>query len=181
MQVRILTFVTNFDGVGPGHSAVAVDNTVYTFEDVGNGWLQPGSGWKILDYDTYLKANSHRPVLAQTITQSNASLVTEYVKKSIANDDDYLGLGSGVCSTQVSKAVNYSLPHGVDFDPKGFDTPFGVYWCARRLRIVVSEDYTWADRKKITVLTWAGIVNKLASDYPDALKGLKAKGQFDKY
>ncbi|MEK7724423.1 MAG: hypothetical protein AAB336_08765 [Acidobacteriota bacterium] len=179
MQVRILTFVTNFDGAGPGHSAVAVDNTVYTFEDVANGWLQRGSGWKTLDYNTYLQANTHRPVLAQTITQSTSQLITDYVNKSIKNDDDYIG--SGVCSTQVSKAVNYSLPKGIDFDPKGFDTPFGVYWCARRLGIVSSEDYVWADRKKLTVLTWAGIVNKLASDYPDALKGLKAKGQLEKY
>jgi hypothetical protein len=179
MQVRILTFVSNFDGVGPGHSAVAVGNTVYTFEDVGSGWLQPGSGWKTLDYDQYLKANTHRPVLAQTITQSNYQLIIEYVNKSIKNDDDYMG--SGVCSTQVSKAVNYSLPHGVDFDPKGLDTPFSVYYCARSLSIVTSEDYTWAERSKLLVRVWANIVNKLASDYPDALKGLKAKGQIDKY
>lgn len=179
MQVRILTFVTNFDGVGPGHSAVAVGNTVYTFEDVGGGWLQKGSGWKVLDYATYVKANAHRPVLAQTISQSNSTLVTEYVNNSIKNDDDYMG--SGVCSTQVSKAVNWSLPQGIDFDPKGFDTPFGVYWCARRLGLVVSEEYTWGDRKKLMVHVWANIVNKLASDYPDALKGLKATGQLEKY
>lgn len=179
MQVRILTFVTNFDGVGPGHSAVAVDNKVYTFEDVGSGWLQPGSGWKILDYSQYLLANAHRPVLAQTITQSNPQLIIDYVNKSIKNDDDYIG--SGVCSTQVSKAVNYSLPHGIDFDPKGFDTPFGVYYCAKNLSIVASEDYTWGDRKKLLVRVWANIVNKLSSDYPDALKGLKATGQIDKY
>lgn len=179
MQVRILTFVTNFDGVGPGHSAVAVENTVYTFEDVGSGWLQPGSGWKILDYNAYKSANTHRPILAQTITQANPQLIIDYVNKSIANDEDYIG--SGVCSTQVSKAVNYALPKGVDFDPKGFDTPFGVYYCARRLSIVASEEYTWADRKKLLVRVWANIVNKLDSDYPDALKGLKASGQIDKY
>jgi hypothetical protein len=179
MQVRILTFVTNFDGVGPGHSAVAVDNKVYTFEEVRSGWFQSGSGWKILDYDQYLKANAHRPVLAQTIKASNGFLIAEYVSKSINNDDDYVG--SGVCSTQVSKAVNYSLPKGIDFDPKGFDTPFGVYYCARRLSLVTSEEYTWANRSTLRVLVWANIVNKLDSDYPDALKGLKANGQIDKY
>jgi hypothetical protein len=179
MQVRILTFVTNFDGVGPGHSAVAVGNIVYTFEDVGGGWLQSGSGWKILDYDQYLKANTRRPVLAQTISQSAPHLITEYVNNSIKNDDDFIG--SGVCSIQASKALNYSLPQGIDFDPKGLDTPFGVYYCARRLAIVTSEEYTWAERSSLLVRVWANVVNKLASDYPDALKGLKAKGQLDKY
>ncbi len=162
-----MTLVSNINGSGPGHSAVAVGSTVYTFEDATGGWLQSGSGWKKLDYDGYLKSNKHRPVLTQKIVGANAAYVTQYVDKSIANDDDYLG--SGVCSQQVARAVNYSLPQAVDFDPKGFDTPFGVFYCGRRLALVQEEEYVWADRTSITVLTWAGIVNILKADYPDVL------------
>ena len=149
MQVRILTLVSNINGAGPGHSAVAVGDTVYTFEEALGGWLQSTSGWKTLGYDPYLADNEHRPVLAQTLVGAEPTYVTEYVQKSIANDDDYLG--SGVCSQQVARAVNYSLPKDVDFDPKGFDTPFGVYHCARRLALVQKEEYDWPGRGSITV------------------------------
>lgn len=170
MDVKILTLVTNFNGSGPGHSAVAVGSTVYTFEDVGGGWLQSGSGWKKLQFGPYLQDNRHRPVLVQTISFANPILVTQYVDRSIANDDDYIG--SGVCSTLVSKAVNWALPQSIDFDPKGFDTPFGVYHCARRLGLVKSEEYFWPGRGSIPVLAWAGIVNTLKTDYPDAFRSM---------
>ncbi|HUF04285.1 MAG TPA: hypothetical protein VMM38_08930 [Aridibacter sp.] len=170
MDVRILTLVTNFNGTGPGHSAVAVGEMVFTFEDATNGWLQSGSGWKKVKYETYLGGNKHRPVLAQTIRGASPDSVTKYVDRSIANDDDYLG--SGVCSQQVAKAINYSLPHDIDFDPKGFDTPFGVYHCARRLKVVIGEEYTWPGRASLTVGVWASIVNKLKVDYPDAHKSM---------
>ena len=175
MEVKILTFVTNLCGSGPGHSAVAVDKKVYTFEDIGGGWLQSGSGWKILDYDPYLQHNAHRPILIQTIRGANPSLIVEYVNKSIKNDDDYGG--SGVCSTQVSKAVNYSLPKEIDFDPFGFDTPHGVYYCARNLHIVTSEEYIWAEGRKPWNPFKNDIIIKLMLDYPLALKGLKETGQ----
>jgi|GEM_PF-2665177 len=173
MQVKILTFVSNFNGSGPGHSAVSVGSTVYTFEDVANGWLQPGSGWKKLNYTSYLKSNEHRPVLAQTIPLATSSLVTQYVDQSIKDDDDYIG--SGVCSQQVARAVNWALPQNIDFDPKGFDTPFGVYHCARRLCVSSSEEYTWKGRKKINYRAWQNIFLKLAYDYPAAKKGLEKK------
>lgn len=175
MEVKILTFVSNLNGAGPGHSAVAVGKTVYTFEDAGGGWLSSGSGWKILDYDQYLSENTHRPVLAQKIQSSTPAYVTEYVEKSIANDDDYLG--SGVCSQQVSRAVNYSLPENIIFDPKGFDTPFGVYHCARRLGIVVSEEYAWEGRKDINYRAWQNIFLTLAYDYPVAKQAMEKNGQ----
>lgn len=166
MEVKILTFVTNVNGIGPGHSAVSVGKTVYTFEDVAGGWLQSGSGWLTLNYDSYLKKNEHRPVLAQTIKDANPGSVKKYVAKSIANDDDYIG--SGVCSQQVAKAVNYALPANIDFDPPGFDTPFAVYHYARTLGLVVKEEYFWPGRSSLRVLTWASIVNKLMTDYPVA-------------
>ena len=172
-QVRILTFVTNFNGSGPGHSAVAVGSKVYTFEDTG-GWFDSGSGWKKLNYTSYLASNTHRPVLAQTIPFANSALVTQYVDKSIKDDDDYIG--SGVCSQQVARAVNWALPRSIDFDPKGFDTPFGVYHCARRLGVATKEEYTWTDRGSLRVLTWAGIVNKLRNDYSVAYRWFNKHG-----
>ncbi len=173
MQVKILTFVSNFNGSGPGHSAVAVGSTVYTFEDVANGWLQSGSGWKKLIYGNYLKSNVHRPVLVQTISRASSYLVREYVNKSIKNDDDYIG--SGVCSQQVAKAINYALPTSVDFDPVGFDTPYKVYHLARRLSLSVREDYTWPGRAAINYRAWQNIFLKLAYNFPLAKKGLHRK------
>ena len=169
-QVKIMTFVTNTSaGEGPGHSAVAVGDTVYTFEDTG-GWLSSDSGWKTLAFNSYMAANEHRPVLVQTIPQASDVWVTEYVMRSIENDDDYGG--SGVCSQQVARAVNYSLPENIIFDPRGFDTPYGVYHCARRLRLVESEQYYWPGKGRINALAWARIVNKLKSDYPAAFNSM---------
>lgn len=171
LDVKIMTFVSNFDGVGPGHSAIAVGDTAYTFENVGGGWLQAGSGWKALEIKGYMKANEHRPILVQYLKPSVIpGYVVEYVQKSSANDDDYIG--SGVCSTQVSRAINYALPEGVVFDPKGVDTPFGVFHCARRLAMVTREEYFWPGKAKMPVLRWASIVNTLKSDYPGVLDKL---------
>jgi hypothetical protein len=150
-----------------------VENTVYSFENIEDIFsvITESSGWKTFGFDAYLRQNSFRPVLIQTLNQKcNADYLVEYVDKSRKRDDDYLG--SGVCSTQVSKAVNYALPQEIVFDPKGIDTPFGVYHCARRLGLVLSERYVWTDCKSVLVLTWAGIVNTLRSDYPAAYKAM---------
>lgn len=170
LDVRIMTFVTNFDGAGPGHSAIAVGNLAYTFENTG-GWLSASSGWSTKEITMYMKANEHRPILLQTLnSQVNAGNVVEYVRKSAENDDDYFG--SGVCSTLVSRAVNYALPENVIFDPRGMDTPFGVFHCARRLQLVTREEYFWPGRAQMPVLRWASIVNKLKADYPGVLDKL---------
>lgn len=170
MQVKILTFVTNTaSGDGPGHSAVAVGDTVYTFEDTG-GWFSSGSGWKTLIMSNYMAMNEHRPVLIQTIPQAFGAYVTEYVTNSIRNDDDYGG--SGVCSQQVSRAVNYALPESIIFDPKGIDTPYAVYHTARRLGLVTAEEYFWPGKGKLRALAWSRIVNKLKADYPVAFRSM---------
>jgi hypothetical protein len=167
MQVKIITFVTNFAGKGPGHSAVSVGSTVYTFEDTG-GWFDPGSGWKKLDYSSYLADNEHRPALIQTIPAAKYHYVTEYVEKSIKSDDDYGG--SGVCSQQVARAVNYALPRSIDFDPFGFDTPKAVYHCARRMGLVSNEEYLWPGKSSINILVYGNVVNNLVMDYPNVIK-----------
>lgn len=173
MVVRIMTFVTNGGGVGPGHSAVTVDGSVYTFEETVAGWFSATSGWKKLKYDDYLASNKHRPVLVQYLSsKAVGDRVTAYVNASIARDDDYGSLSAGVCSTQVSKAVDNSLPADIIFDPKGFDTPFGVYHCARRLQLVTKEEYFWPGQADMTIGQWSSIVNKLKSDFPAAHKAM---------
>lgn len=164
MIVKILTCVTNGGGIGPGHSAVCVSSDSHTFQDAGGGWLQDGSGWLTFGYEAYLAENKHRPVLLQTIPTAVGSYVNDYVAKSKADDDDYLG--SGVCSQQVASAINYALPKDVIFDPKGFDTPFAVYHCAQRLSLVSTEEYLWPDRYSIGEGTRKRIEETLKVEYP---------------
>lgn len=169
-EVRIMTFVTNFDGAGPGHSAIAVGNIAYTFENTG-GWLSSNSGWKTKEVATYMRENEHRPILLQTLNgKVNPDSVVAYVRASSDNDDDYLG--AGVCSTLVSRAIDFALQGTMTFDPRGIDTPFGVFHCARRLQLVTREEYFWPGRARMPVLRWASIVNKLSADYPGVLDKL---------
>ncbi len=172
MPVRILTLVTNGrGGTGPGHSALAVGSQVYTFGGGGDGMggntSRSTSGWKTLGYQSYLTTNGHRPVLVQFLNRVREQRVVQYVANSIASDEDY-GT-SGVCSQQVSWALDYALPN-LTFDPRWFDTPFRVYHCARRLGLVQREQYLWPQRASLNVLAWARIANKLRSDYPLAYR-----------
>lgn len=167
-KVKLLTLVTNYRGVGPGHSAVAVGSLVYTFEDHLNV-IGSGSAWRRIDYLDYLKQNSHRPALVQTLLHANPNQVERYIDLSRARDDDYLS--SGVCSQLVAEAVDAGLPH-MAFDPKGFDTPLGVYRCARRLGLVLEEKYLWPGRDMIPRSDWKRIVSRLEADYPLAYKDI---------
>jgi hypothetical protein len=164
-DVVVVTCVTNAAGMGPGHSAVAVGTLLYTFEALDYGGS--GSGWKTLDRDSYFASNTHRPLLLQTLSMTAICphLVAEYVNQSIANDDDYIG--SGVCSTQAARALDYAMP-SIVFEPRGFDTPYGVYQCARRLQLVVSESYLWTGRQALDRSVRMRVVDKLRSDYPHA-------------
>jgi hypothetical protein len=103
-------------------------------------------------------------LLLQTLSMTAICppLVAEYVNQSVANDDDYIG--SGVCSTQAARALDYAMP-SVVFEPRGFDTPFGVYSCARRLQLVVSESYLWPGRQALDEAVRMRVVDKLRSDY----------------
>jgi len=165
-KVRLLTLVTNYQGMGPGHSAVAVNDLVYTFEDALNV-IGSGSAWRRIYYRTYLKQNAHRPILVQALFRANPDKVESYIDSSRTRDDDYLS--AGVCSQQVAQAVNAGLPH-ITFDPRGFDTPLGVYRCARRLGLVFEEKYFWSGRDTIPRSDWEKIVSRIRDDYPLAYK-----------
>ena len=167
-KLTILTCVTNLNGSGPGHTAIAVDNTVYSFENTGD-WFSFGgnnaSGWITADLDAYLKKNAHRPVILQTLNEKvKPDPVLGFIRGSMASDDDYLS--SGVCSSLVSSAINAGLTGG--FNPSGVDTPWKVYNLARAKGIVADEQGVWPGAGSVTVLTWASIVNKLKADFPNA-------------
>lgn len=167
--VTIMTFVTNGGGVGPGHSAIAFDDTVYSFEAVGD-WFNSQSGWITVNYDDYVEKNAWRPIILQTLSPKvSPKKARAYIQKSMLNDDDYLS--SGVCSSQVAAAVDAGTT--VPFDPDGIDTPNRLYGKARRAGLVLAENIIWEDQTSMTTLQWASIVNKLNFDYPQVAKKLQ--------
>ena len=167
--LTIMTFVTNGNGVGPGHSAIAFDDTVYSFEAWGD-WFNSHSGWITLNYDDYVATNAWRPIILQTLsTKVNPPKSRSYIQRSMAADDDYGP--SGVCSSQVASAVDAGLTFS--FDPDGIDTPYGLYWKARRAGLVLAENIIWEDQTSMTTLQWASIVNKLNFEYPQIAKRLE--------
>ena len=166
-KVTILTCVTNGAGCGPGHTAIVLDDTVYSFENVGD-WFSKGgnnaSGWVTAKMADYLKKNEARPVLLQELSEKvRPQPVEDYIKKSIASDDDYLS--SGVCSSLVASAVNAGFTAG--FNPFGVDTPRNVYHLAKQKGIVASERGIW-DPDKVNFVHRGLIAAKLAVDFPSA-------------
>ena len=165
-KVTILTCVTNGAGCGPGHTAIVLDETVYSFENTGD-WFSSGagaSGWITAKLDDYLKKNEKRPVLLQELSEKvKPGPVEDFIKKSIADDDDYLS--SGVCSSLVASAVDAGFTGS--FNPWGVDTPWKVYHLARQKGIVATEKGVW-DTDKVNIVHRAVIAQKLALDYPNA-------------
>jgi hypothetical protein len=139
----LITCVSNGGGVGPGHSAIAIDNTVYTFEAINYG--KSGSAWKTIPLATYLASNTHRPVILQRLSAAvDAKKTLAYIKKSTAADDDYIG--SGVCSSQAAWAIEAGW--GKKFDTLGADKPYEIYQLAKDKRIVSTEVMKWPGKNK---------------------------------
>jgi len=158
-SVGIITYVTNSNGVGPGHTALWVDGTCYSFEQ-----MAKGNGWLVLGVDSYVNRaiNLGRPLVYYKLNGLvSPNSVEEYLL------DDSAGLwpvyGPNVCSQRASLALNAGTFGG--FNPYGYDTPFGVYWCAWR-RNIVSE--WWAVWKKPSLQSASAqqrIYAKLESEY----------------
>ena len=160
-RAAILTLVGNTkSGSGPGHTAVVVDDTVYSFENAGDWFSSPKkekSGWISLSTASYVNKNSWRPIIVQELNPAhvNASSVLNYVKTSSAKDDDYLT--SGVCSSQVSNAVDKATTKS--FNPKGVDTPFKVFQLANQRGLVSNTYLIWGSPQQNAAQT------KLDTDY----------------
>ena len=145
MPVTLLTLVSNHNGYGPGHSAVAIDGTVYSFEDIGNIGSD-GSGWISMSLAKYLKKNAFRPVILQQLTSAvDPGKALQFINNSIANDDDYLG--SGVCSSGAAGAIEAG--YGKSVNTLGVDRPYEIYQLVKKLGIVASERTEWADKATI--------------------------------
>ena len=145
-HVKLLTLVSNAGGVGPGHSAISINDIVHTFEVPPHQTIGPGTGWDKFKMGDYLRRNAHRPVYIQTLkTEVDPGRTYSYVVNST---DDY-GI-NGVCSQQVALAVDHGWMLGT-FDPVGIDTPYKVYHHARRKRLVQSESRVWPGRDSLPV------------------------------
>lgn len=153
-RVALLTCVTNFGGVGPGHSAVVVDDLVFTFERVGGGWLVPnGSGWVRYTTRDYLKINTWRPLVLMELNpaKADANAVYNYIMESEREDADYGG--SGVCSHLAAEAISAGL--GRDINPWGLNTPAAVANLVKTSGAVSSSYYTFPDAGNGANLTGA--------------------------
>ncbi len=155
-QLRILTCVTNAGGVGPGHTALWVDNTVYSFER-----MFSANGWLVQNFSTYVNndQNKNRPVIAQTLnSRVNAQTVLNSLR---AEADEWFEQysGSNVCSMRASANLDTGASAG--FDPRGYDTPYGVYWHAWNKEYVGSERCVWQTRSS----DYDSKRTKLYSDY----------------
>jgi hypothetical protein len=140
-RVTLVTCVSNGGGVGPGHSAIAIDSTIYTFQELNYG--SNGSAWITTPLSTYLSSNTHRPVIQQRLSSAvDGSLSLAYIRDSIANDDDYIG--SGVCSSQAASAIEAG--YSGEFNTVGIDKPYEIYQLAKEKRIVSSEVMRWPGR-----------------------------------
>jgi hypothetical protein len=138
-SVNLVTCVTNAGGIGPGHSAIAYNNTIYSFEDINYG--KTGSAWIVIGLNAYIRKNSQRPVILQELTSTvNSRNVINYIQKSIANDDDFIG--SGVCSSQAAAAIEAG--YAGKFNTFGVDKPYEIYQLAKSKGIVKTETMHWA-------------------------------------
>lgn len=152
--LRILTCVTNAGGRGPGHSALWVDNTVYSFED-----MFSTNGWLVQAASTYLNnsQNKNRPVIAQTLNSKvNAQKVLDSLRAE-ANEWFEMYSGSNVCSQRAS--ANLAVGASKGFNPPGYDTPYKVYWHAWDKEYVGSERCVWQDRSSDYTLKKQTLLN----------------------
>jgi len=158
-QLRIITCVTNAGGVGPGHTALWIDNTIYSFEQ-----MTSANAWLVQSFSTYINndTNKGRPVIAQTLNSNvNAQTVLDSVRAEAAEWFEQYS-ATNVCSMRASANLDAGASSG--FDPSGFDTPYKVYWLAWNKHYVGSERCVWQNR---------------AGDYESKRQKLLADYQFD--
>ncbi len=147
MTVSLVTCVTNGGGIGPGHSCLDIDGTIYTFEGLDYGGNR--SAWRTFPRSAYLKSNQHRPVYIQELVGSvNTQKALSYIRTSTKNDDDYAT--SGVCSSQAASAIEHAW--GQSFDTWGIDKPYEIFDLARTKRIVRKETMYWPGRGKLNIV-----------------------------
>ena len=164
-KVALITCITNAGGVGPGHTAVLLGDTVYSFENMGDWFsvFNEKSGWKIFKLKKYLETNKNRPVIIQELSSKvSAAKVKSYILNSISSDADYGS--SGVCSSVAASAVEGAMTGS--FNPSGVDTPYKVFHLAIKKGIVKSTQVYWPGKSSLSDGVRQSILNKIKADYP---------------
>jgi hypothetical protein len=154
----IITCVTNTSGYGPGHTALYINGTCYSFEQMGNK-----NGWLVLRVDEYVDkpSNRGRPLIYYQLNERvNPDQIEDWL---IADAKGWSLYGPNVCSQRASHAVNAGTPGG--FDPPGYDTPLGVYWHAWEQRLVGDWWAVWKEPGLQNPAAQARIYAKLKKNY----------------
>jgi hypothetical protein len=175
-EVAILTLVSNAAGYGPGHSAIVVQGTVYSFEQIKGPF---GDSWLVMPVKEYLAINEHRPVLVQELSEKvSAPDVVRYIENSANADDDYAT--SGVCSSQVGSAIEEGW--GQPFNPSGPDTPASIFEMAKNKGIVSRTYSYWPGKDALPDSVKKRLTERLKKEYPglaadpaDGIRDRKAK------
>ena len=129
-KMALLTPLGNTKGSnGPGHSALVIGPTVYSFGDNGTWFVAPSK--------SYMDGTNYRAVVVHELDGSKVDdqKVLAYVSSSIRWKAVYIL--SGVCSTKTSMAINAGTED--DFDPIGFDTPVGVAKLVEKKKLSVES------------------------------------------
>lgn len=121
-RLAVLTCVTNDGRVGPGHTAIVLDSTVYSFEGLTTNSKQ--SSWKVIPVKRYLASNTHRPVVVQELKKTmDPAAVYQFIYKDDQSGADY-GV-NGLCSQRAALAL--SAASTLVVDPVGMNTPYNLY------------------------------------------------------
>jgi hypothetical protein len=153
----LITFVgTSVPGM-PGHSALYIEKTVYSFETV--GWY----GWKIVPKETYLNdpANTWRPAILQNLTRIDAQKCLQF----LANDTVILNSWNpaNVCSMRAGIVLNAGA--ATPFQPPAPYTPYELYrytWYAQFQQYV---SLVWRARDKLSKQDLDSRQTQLWNDY----------------
>lgn len=156
MTVSLVTCVTNAGGMGPGHSCIDINGTIYSFQGLDYGGNN--SAWVQSARSKYLGENAHRPVIFQRLSSAVADgKVLLYILASIADDDDYAT--SGVCSSQAANAIEAG--YASNFNTWGLDTPYDIYDLAKKKNMVSSESFHWSGESSCNFMVRGSITATL--------------------
>lgn len=125
--------------------------------------MKSRNGWLITAVDSYvnLPINRGRPLIYYKLNnRCSPNSIEEFLTKDSAGWQLY---GPNVCSQRASHALNAGTLGG--FDPIGYDTPFGVYWCAWRKEIVEEWWGVWKEPSLQSDAAQARITAKLKNDF----------------
>lgn len=161
-KTALLTPVVNFrNGWGPGHSALVIGPTVYSFGDNG--------GWYVVPSKTYMAENTMRPVLVQHLDpgQVDGDKMLAYVTDPWNASEWYVF--SGVCSTQAAYAI--AAATGKEFDAPWFDTPIKIAALARD-KGYVQEAYVVMPSETLSSDAQLSNATKILDNFPNAKCGM---------